>query len=345
VIVQGFDRPNIWLGVRRFEDEAEKQQALVEQVARAKKPGIVYVATRKKAEEVAGALCEKGVKAIFYHAGMKAKEREDAHTAFMNDEEEVIVATTAFGMGIDKSNVRFVIHHSISDSVDSYYQEMGRAGRDEEKAFALLFYCPDDLNIRRLLASSGQIDAEQVEQVAAVIQEREEPINLQNLRKQTDLSPAKLTTALNRLEQVGVVDMLPTGEVVPGEEAFDVSQAAQEAAHAQECYQQYVRSRLEMMRGYAEVRDCRRQYLLNYFGERLEEPCGFCDNCRAGVVVEDDDENKPFPLNSRVVHQSWGKGLVMRYEGDKIVILFNEVGYKTLDVEFVRQRHMLEPVN
>lgn len=345
VIVQGFDRPNIWLGVRRFEEEAEKEKALIKQVVRAKKPGIVYVATRKKAEEVAEALCEKNVKAIFYHAGMKAKEREDAQAAFMNDEAEVIVATTAFGMGIDKPNVRFVIHHSISDSVDSYYQEMGRAGRDEEKAFALLFYCPDDLNIRRFLASSGQIDVEQVEQVATVIQEREEPINLQDLREQSDLSQAKLTTALNRLEQVGVVEMLPTGEVVPGEEALDVSEAAQEAAHAQECYQHYVRSRLEMMRGYAEVRDCRRKYLLNYFGESLDEPCGFCDNCKAGVVVEDNDEDKPFPLNSRVVHQSWGEGLVMRYEGDKIVILFDEVGYKTLDVEFVRQRHMLESVN
>jgi ATP-dependent DNA helicase RecQ len=341
VIVQGFDRPNIWLSVKQFDDEAEKQQALLKWAVRAKKPGIVYVATRKKAEEVAEALCDKGVKAIFYHAGMKAKEREEAQAAFMNDEAEVIVATTAFGMGVDKPNVRFVFHHDISDSVDSYYQEMGRAGRDGEKALAILFYCPDDLNIRRFLASSGQVDAEEVEQVAAVVQEQDEPIKRRDLREQTGLSQAKVATALSRLEEVGVVEMLPTGEVVESEQPPEVSEAAQEAVRAQERYQHYLRSRLEMMRGYAEVRDCRREYLLNYFGEKQGKPCGFCDNCKAGVVVED-SASKPFPLSSRVVHSSWGEGLVMRYEGDKMVILFDEVGYKTLDVDMVKQRGLLK---
>jgi ATP-dependent DNA helicase RecQ len=96
-----------------------------------------------------------------------------------------------------------------------------------------------------------------------------------------------------------------------------------------------------MIRGYAELHDCRRKYLLNYFGETLEEPCGFCDNCKAGVVVEDSG-SQPFPLNSRVVHSSWGEGQVMRYEGDKMVILFDEVGYKTLGVDLVRQRGLIK---
>jgi ATP-dependent DNA helicase RecQ len=342
IIVQGFDRPNIWLAVKRFEDEAQKQQALLKWAVRVKKPGIVYVATRKKAEEVAQALCDEGVQAIFYHAGMKAKEREDAQTAFMNDEAEVIVATTAFGMGVDKPNVRFVFHYDISDSVDSYYQEMGRAGRDGEKALAILFYCPNDLNLRRFLTSSGQIDVELLEQVAITVQEQHQPINLRNLQAQTNLSQSKLTKALSRLEEVGAVESLPTGEVIASEQPPELSEATQEAARAQECYQHYVRSRLEMMRGYAEVRDCRREYLLNYFGETLEEPCGFCDNCKAGVVVEEDSDSQPFPLNSRVVHSSWGEGQVMRYEGDKIVILFDEVGYKTFAVDFVRLRGLLK---
>ncbi len=221
---------------------------------------------------------------------------------------------------------------------------MGRPGRDGEKALALLFYCPDDLNIRRFLASSGQVDVEQVEQVAVVVQEQDEPIKRRELREQTDLSQAKLATALSRLEEVGAVKFLPTGEVAPSEQSPDVSEAAAEAIHAQERYQQYLRSRLDMMQGYAEVRDCRRKYILNYFGEKLEEPCGFCDNCKAGMVVQDEDTSKPFPLNIRVVHQSWGEGLVMRYEGDKIVILFDEVGYKTLDINFVKRRGLLKSV-
>lgn len=344
VVVQGFDRPNIWLEVRRFEDEAEKEAAMIDQVVRAKKPGIVYAATRKQTESIAEALVERGVGAIAYHAGMKNRDREAAQADFMDDRAEVIVATTAFGMGIDKPNVRFVIHHSISDSLDSYYQELGRAGRDDEKAFALLFYRADDLNIRRFLASSGQVDLEQVEQVATVIQAQSEPLKRQDVKAQTGLSQAKVATALNRLEEIGVVEMLPTGEAVASESAADVGEVAQIAIQAQERYQNYLRSRLEMMRGYAEVRGCRREYLLNYFGEKLEQPCGFCDNCKAGIAVEDEGVNQPFAMNSQVVHPSWGEGMVMRYEGGKIVILFDQVGYKTLDIELATQQHLLEPI-
>jgi ATP-dependent DNA helicase RecQ len=348
MVVQGFDRPNIWLEVRRFEAEAEKEAALIDQVGRAKKPGIVYVATRKQAEGLAEALADRGVKAIAYHAGMKTSDREEAQAAFMGDRAEVIVATTAFGMGIDKPNVRFVIHHTISDSVDSYYQEIGRAGRDDKKAFALLFYCADDLNIRRFLASSGQVNRQQVEQVATVIQAQNkpqsEPLKRQDVKAQTGLSQSKVATALNHLAAVGLVEMLPTGEAVASETAPGVDEAVQAAVQAQERYHNYVRSRLEMIRGYAELRDCRRGYLLNYFGEKRDQPCGFCDNCKAGLVVDDDGVDQPFAMNSQVVHPSWGTGMVMRYEGDKIVILFDQVGYKTLDIELAIQQHLLEPV-
>lgn len=345
VFVQGFDRPNIWLEVRRFEAVAAKEAALIDQVVRATKPGIVYVATRKQAEAVAEALKEQGVDAIAYHAGMKTADREAAQTAFMDDEAAVIVATTAFGMGIDKPNVRFVIHHTISDSVDSYYQEIGRAGRDDEKAFALLFYCPDDLNIRRFLASGGQVTVDQVEQVATVLQQQDVPLKRREVKAQTSLSQTKVATALTHLEAVGTVETLPTGEVEASGAALDIKAASQAAVDAQERYQNYVRSRLEMVRGYAEVRDCRREYLLNYFGEAQAQPCGFCDNCKAGVVVENDEADQPFPMNSRVVHPEWGEGMVMRYEGDKIVILFDQVGYKTLAIALVKQQQLLEPVD
>ncbi|MBW4489870.1 MAG: RecQ family zinc-binding domain-containing protein [Trichocoleus desertorum ATA4-8-CV12] len=283
VVVQGFDHPNIRLAVERYEDTGEKQEALLDRVVKAEKPGIVYVATRKRAEEVAAALEKQKVKAVVYHAGKSPQVREAAYHAFMDDEAEVIVATTAFGMGVDKPNVRFVFHYDISDSIDSYYQEIGRAGRDAESAQAVLFYNP--------------------------------------------------------------VETLPTGEIVPNESAPDLEEAVEAAVRLQEHRQQYVRSRIEMMRGYAEVRDCRRRFVLNYFGEDLSEPCGFCDNCKSGIPNESETGHQPFAITSRVVHKSWGEGTVMRYEDDKITVLFETVGYKTLGVRMVLLRGLLKRVD
>ncbi len=342
IVVRGFDRPNLWLGVETFRDEGTKRETLMEHVEEAEKPGIVYVATRRHAEEIAGALRDRGVDAVHYHGGMKKKEREKNAEGFLEDGTEVIVATTAFGMGVDKPDARFVFHYDIPDSVDSYYQEIGRAGRDGAPARAILFYRPEDLGLRRFFAGSGQVDQEQVEKVAEVIEGCEEPVDPRELREKTGLSQTKLTTALSRLEEVGAVEVTATGEVV-ADKSLDVGEASEEAARAQEHREEFERSRIEMMRGYAEVRDCRRGYLLNYFGEEFDDPCGNCDNCEAGVVAEEDEGEEPFPINSRVVHKKWGEGMVQRYEGDKMVVLFDEVGYKTLGVDLVEEQGLLEP--
>ncbi len=268
VVVRGFDRPNIRLEVRRFADENAKRSALLECVSEAKKPGIVYVSTRRAGEDLAGELWKQGVGAVYYHGGMSRSEREEAQAAFMENAFEVVVATTAFGMGIDKPDVRFVFHYDIPDSVDSLYQEIGRAGRDDEPADAVLFYRSEDLGIRRFFAASGG-SGEEAEQ-----------------RKMLD------------------------------------------------------QSRLDMMRAYAETQDCRRQFLLNYFGEAFDDPCDRCDNCEAGTVVPA-PVTLPFELNARVHHESWGDGMVMRYEGDKVLVLFDDQGYKTLSVEMVTERNLL----
>ena len=184
----------------------------------------------------------------------------------MSEGADVIVATTTFGMGVDKLNVRFVYHLEVSESVDAYYQEIGRAGRDGEPAEAILFDRPEDLNLRRFLTGSGQVDAEQMTRVAEAVQDATEPLQVAEIGEETDLSQTKVMIALNRLEEVGAVDMMPSGTVVATENGA-VADAAAEAAEAQENLRKFARSRIEMMRGYADMIDCRREYILNYFGE------------------------------------------------------------------------------
>jgi ATP-dependent DNA helicase RecQ len=266
VIVRGFDRPNLHLAVRRFSEESAKERALVEAVRGAEKPGIVYIATRKASEELAVVLQDAGVAAEAYHAGLASKRRDELQDSFMDDGIETIVATTAFGMGIDKPNVRFVFHAGLSDSVDSYYQEVGRAGRDGEPAAACAFYRPEDQAIRRFFAGGGP-------------EER----------------------------------------------------------------QDYERSRQEMMRSYAEHDGCRRDFVLSYFGEKHKPPCGNCDNCDDGLVEPEADFERPFEVGACVAHREWGQGEVQRYEGNRVVALFESVGYRTLDLQLVEKKHLLEP--
>jgi ATP-dependent DNA helicase RecQ len=324
VVVRGFDRPNIHLAVERFSDADTKDDALVERVAGGEGgSGIVYAATRARTEELAGRLAEAGVDAVAYHAGLRAADRRAAQAAFMAGAKTVIVATTAFGMGIDKPDVRFVLHADAPDSLDAYHQELGRAGRDGKPATAILFYRPEDLGLRRFFAGGAKVDAEQLEQVARALEDNHGAADERRLRQTTGLSRARLEAARNLLDRAG-------------------GSAAAAAALADDD-RRVEQSRIEMLRGYAEDDACRRELLLTYFGEPFEPPCGACDNCEAGLSAEDrpGPEELPFELDSRVRHKAWGPGRVLRYDGDRMVVLFDRAGYRTLSVTTVLERKLL----
>ncbi|HWQ52070.1 MAG TPA: ATP-dependent DNA helicase RecQ [Bryobacteraceae bacterium] len=345
IVVRGFDRPNIWLGVETFPDEQTKRDALLNRVAFADKPGIVYVSSRRHAEEIAADLNERGVKAAHYHAGMRHKERSPVQEGFMEGGEEVIVATSAFGMGVDKPDVRFVFHYDVTDSLDTYYQEIGRAGRDGKEARAVLFYRPEDQNIHKFFKGGGKVDEAKLEQVAAVVHQEGGPIDQDELREKTALSKTKMARAISRLEETGAIETLPGGGVAPAGEAVDLQAAAHQAAEEQKRRHDYELLRLEKMRAYAELLDCRRGYILNYFGEEHNGPCGFCDNCESGRAARNSaPAAEPFPVKTRVTHHEWGKGVVEAYEGEKVAVLFDDpgVGRKNLMVKAVVERGLLE---
>ena len=342
VLVRGFDRPNIRLEVRRFQDAERKRRALREHVAASRPPGIVYVATRRAAEELAAALCADGLRASSYHAGMRAGERDAVQERFMDDGIDVVVATTAFGMGVDKANVRWVVHAEISESLDSYYQEVGRAGRDGEPAEALLFYRPEDLGLRRFFAGGGQVDLTELATVYEALAQAGGPVEPSALQASTELSQTKLATAVSRLEDAGALEVRPDGVVAPRDDAPGRQAAVEAAAAVEGNRRELDRSRVDMMRAYAETDACRRGFVLSYFGEPVDGPCGHCDNCEAGrAEAAAPPDDVPFGVGTRVAHGEWGEGVVQRYDDDALVVLFDDVGYKTLALAVVVERELL----
>jgi ATP-dependent DNA helicase RecQ len=340
VIVRGFDRPNIRLAVESFRDEERKRRALVQACESAGGPGIVYAATRATAEQIAGELAERGLRAAAYHAGMAAARRDAIQEDFMDDRLDAIVATTAFGMGVDKPNVRFVMHHAISESVDSYYQEIGRCGRDDEPAEARLFYRQEDVGLRRFFAG-GQAEADLIDRVARVVHSARRPVEPGALKEAVDCSETKLSAAVTRLEEAGAVERLASGEVAPAGGTDGLDERVEAAAAAEDQRHRFDRSRVEMMRAYAEHDGCRREFVLSYFGEGYQGPCGNCDNCDAGRGEPAPAGERPSELGSTVTHADWGEGAVQRYDGDQVVVLFETVGYRTLGLELVLERGLL----
>jgi len=332
VVIGDFDRPHIQLSVRRVRTASDKQQELVRAAAELAGPGIVYAATHADAQAAHDTLAAAHERVTLYHAGLSARERREAMTAFGDGSARIIAATVAFGMGIDKADVRWVVHFDPPPSLDAYYQEFGRAGRDDEPSHALLLYRYEDFEMARYLTARG-ISGAAVSAVAAALAagERVEP-GTHGARQQT--------AALVRLADLGAAAWQADGEIRwTGSMTVAAALAASEAETQRE--DEIERTRLTMMRRYAEHTGCRRSFLLTYFGQDYPGPCGNCDNDLEPAQPAPADV--PFAVGTRVASERWGEGTVQRYDGDHVTVLFDEHGYRELSVPVVIERALLRP--
>jgi ATP-dependent DNA helicase RecQ len=330
LVIGDFDRPHIALSARRVRSEDEKRRELVAAAAELGGAAIVYAATHAAAEGAFDALEAVGERVTLYHAGLSPRTRRDAMTTFLDGSARIVVATVAFGMGIDKPDVRWVLHVDPPASLDAYYQEIGRAGRDNESAHARLLYRPEDFGAAIHLTARG-VSRASVARVATLLSSGGEVPQTRGT-----------TAALVRLVDLGAVAWAADG-TVRWTGTHTVAAAVAESEAETERENEVERSRLEMMRRYAEHTRCRRSFLLSYFGQSYEGSCGTCDNDvepRSAPA-----ENEPFAVGARVVSERWGEGTVQRYDGDQLTVLFDDHGYRDLLVSLVVQRGLLHTSN
>ncbi len=291
-IITGFDRPNLELSVKetaRGKAKLEATKNALETWTQDGGAAIIYVATRKKTEEIATALSELGFDAHAYHAGLDAQVRNRVQEHFTTGPQPVVVATTAFGMGIDRADVRVVVHYQIPASVEGYYQEVGRGGRDGAAAGGILLYDSSDLRYAYMKHQASCPSPEAVAQAFTMVnQQAAAPHNFEQWVEylEPEVGPAT-RAALIALEQAGDVAFTGSGAKCFVQQSTVDPEMLQERARRE-------RARLDAMIGYVMRAPCRRRYLVDYFGDlRRPERCEVCDRCLApdAVVLEGEARN------------------------------------------------------
>ncbi len=282
-IVSGFDRANLYLEVREVGTAAEKIRAIIE-LARWAPLGIVYAGTRKNVDEIYSSLRRAGVQSAAYHAGLLAADRQSVQERFMNASECVIVATNAFGMGIDRSQVRFVVHADIPDSVEAYYQEIGRAGRDGEPARCLLLFNYADKWIPEFFIDSSHPPAEILKYVFGKLCRSGQPAIVGDAwRKLSGTNDHRFHASIALLQRFGYLEKIQTqaGRGVRILKPNDTMLRGVNFAEL-ETRRQFEYKKFAVMLNYASRfrKHCYRSFILSYFGEwTRNRDCGNCSRC------------------------------------------------------------------
>ena len=292
VVISGFARDNLDFGITHCESRKAKFERILKVVSRWK-TGIIYCSTRKNVMLVFEELSSQHLNVVAYHAGMTDEEREFSQNAFVSGRADVVVATNAFGMGIDRSDVRFVVHFEIPGSVEAYYQEAGRAGRDGNPAVCELLFNHADLKTQEFFFEGSNPPVTLIRALYNFLRFESDPtthelhitVEAMAERMGKEVNPMAVGTALSCLIHAGAIQRFDVpGQLTKGTrllkpelnfECLDIDRAALEEKARRD------HLKIESMTRFAYSMGCRQQWILDYFGETGAEPCGHCDVCAA----------------------------------------------------------------
>lgn len=297
VVISGFARDNLDFAITHCESRKAKFERIQQLVGRWK-TGIIYCSTRKNVMLVFEELSSRHVNVVAYHAGMTDEEREFSQNAFVSGRADVVVATNAFGMGIDRSDVRFVVHFEIPGSVEAFYQEAGRAGRDGNPSACELLFNHADLKTQEFFFEGSNPPITLIRALYNFLRFECDPsthelhitVDAMAERMGKDVNPMAVGTALSCLIHAGAIQRFDVpGQLTKGTrllkpelnfECLDIDRNSLEEKARRD------HLKIESMTRFAYSMGCRQQWILDYFGEVNSEPCGHCDVCAASVSNE-----------------------------------------------------------